>query len=67
MGYEATLSGQLDSSQANTSPLESLLGLDLTLPDNGTTTMHYELSDVNNAMTIELPQGVGGFNLFDWL
>jgi hypothetical protein len=64
--YEAAVSGQFTDAvaevEAKSGRFGNLLGGDLSLIDEGTITMRYELSDVNDDFTIAPPAGVGGFN-----
>ena len=71
--YEARVTGQSDHLQRDSQKFGRLIGGNLTLPDEGTVTIRYELSDINGDVTVELPQGVGGGksgfslgNLFGW-
>ena len=67
--YEATISGQFTDiaaeAEAKSGQFGHLLGGDLTLLDEGTITMRYDLVDVDRDVTIGLPEGVGGFG-FGW-
>ena len=64
--YEATVSGQFADvvveAEAKSGQFGNLLGGDLSLIDEGTITMRYELLDANDSFTIAPPAGVGGFN-----
>jgi hypothetical protein len=71
--YEATVTGKSDHLKSTSQKFGRLIGGDLTLPDEGTVTIRYELSDIDGDVSIELPPGVGsrssGFslgNLFGW-
>ena len=66
--YEATISGQSSSLKTESlTMLASFMGTDLSLPDEGTVILGYELSDLDGDTRIELPAGLGGFNLFSSL
>jgi hypothetical protein len=71
--YEASVTGQSDHLKSGSQKFGRLIGGDLTLPDEGTMTIRYELSDIDGDVRIALPQGVGGGNsgfslgsLFGW-
>jgi hypothetical protein len=65
--YEATVRGQFTDiaaeAEEKSGAFGHLLGDDLTLIDEGTITMRYDLVDIDRDFTIGLPEGVGGFGL----
>ena len=70
--YQATISGQFADAAAEAEEkgeqiTDFLGGGNLSFIDEGTITMGYELTDVNETLSITLPDGVGGFNLLDLL